>query len=216
MRSAFKISDAPYCCASSRRSASTSMATALAPQRCGDLHAKSANAARAHHHRHFACASVRSGESPRKESLLHRPPRTVLQERRLAGSLSGTRQSPRAGTRTCVAKPPSPSLPGINCRRQVVGQPARHAGRIPAGDHRRNNHGVSHPVAPCRPAATTWPAISCPSTSGRACRVGTPSEAKPTSVWQTPQPATLTMTSSAAGSSFGRSARSSGFPTIES
>ena len=50
-----------------------------------------------------------------------------------AGSSSGTGHSPWLGTVTWVAKPPWPWLPGMNCRRQIVGRPAAQASQAPQG-----------------------------------------------------------------------------------
>ncbi len=98
----------------------------------------------------------------------------------------------------------------MNCRRQIVGRPAAQASQSPQGTTAGTITARPTHSAASSPAATTRPEISWPSTSGSGWRVGTPSTAKATSVWQTPQPATSTTTSCAAGSSRPSSHRSSG------
>jgi hypothetical protein len=67
---------------------------------------------------------------------------------------------PRAGTFICVASPPCASFPGMSCRRQIVGRPARHAAHSPHGITAGTMTEAPRHSDPPRPAATTRPEIS--------------------------------------------------------
>ena len=178
---ASSISAAPCCAASSSLSWSTSMAITEAPSAAAictpnpptpPTPTNTATSSAPKPERRIASKGVvtASATTDRRSRVMP------------GGRFSGTGQSPRAGTRTCVANPPSPSLPGMNCRRQMVGWPARQGAQSPQGITAGTiTLRPSHFVAPS-PAATMRPEISCPRVSGRGARVGTPSKAKPTSV----------------------------------
>jgi hypothetical protein len=75
----------------------------------------------------------------------------------------------------CEAKPPWMSLPGIFCARQMVARPRLHRSHSPQGSTAGTITDLpSHSIAP-GPVSTTVPLISCPSASGGAMFVRTPS-----------------------------------------
>ena len=93
----------------------------------------------------------------------------------LASRASSTGQRPRAGTTMWLAKPPWMSLPGIFCARQIGASPRRHRSQLSQGSTAGTITARPSQASAPSPTATTRPLISCPSASGNAALVRTPS-----------------------------------------